>query len=164
LSGLDLTPRVPQLAWVHPNGTFNQSALLDPKGTRHLAWVVTYELPSDEGEYTNQLILYIDAGNGQLLGGDSVSWPSLGGAWAPGVHRPPGADLWGHRFRLRRVLDVLHRSSVQASPPPGKVRVSTWPPRAARLVRLSSEQNGWEGDTDRGARNREEKAMPFRHH
>jgi hypothetical protein len=56
---------------VSPNDTFDSHFVLDPAGTRHLAWVLSYDA-SDDVETMTQLILYIDAGDGSLLGGDVV--------------------------------------------------------------------------------------------
>ncbi len=59
-----------RLAWVAPNGTFDESAPDAPDPVLRLAWVVEVRTVAPLSERLRALELYLDAGDGTLLGGD----------------------------------------------------------------------------------------------
>ncbi|MCU0484078.1 MAG: hypothetical protein MUC54_07415 [Chloroflexi bacterium] len=58
------------LAWVAPNDTFEATAPDAPATILRLAWVVRVTTNADLAEAIRGLELYLDAGDGRLLGGD----------------------------------------------------------------------------------------------
>jgi hypothetical protein len=60
------------LAWVAPNDTFEAAAPDAPGAVLRLAWVVRVSTSGDLAGTLGGLELYVDAGDGRLLGGDVV--------------------------------------------------------------------------------------------
>jgi hypothetical protein len=58
------------LAWVAPNDTFDASAPDAPAPVLHLAWVVEARTSGSLAARLRALELYLDAGDGDLIGGD----------------------------------------------------------------------------------------------
>jgi hypothetical protein len=58
------------LAWVAPNDTFESTAPDAPAPILRLAWVVRVGTSGGLAEAIRGLELYLDAGDGRLLGGD----------------------------------------------------------------------------------------------
>lgn len=61
-----------RLAWVAPNDTFEPARPDAPEPVRHLAWVVRAVASGPTADRLRGLELDIDAGTGQLLGGDML--------------------------------------------------------------------------------------------
>ena len=59
-------------AWLAPNDMFGSARLDAPAATLRLAWVVRFETSGALAERLRQLELWIDAGDGTVLGGDVV--------------------------------------------------------------------------------------------
>ena len=66
----DLKIQPPVLEWVRPNGAFQATRPIDGDPVCRLAWVVNVE-GGPKGAFT-LLTVFIDAGDGSLLGGDIV--------------------------------------------------------------------------------------------
>lgn len=64
------TISAPSLAWVAPNDTFDASRPDAPDPVLRLAWVVQARTSGPIAERLRALELYLDAGDGALLGGD----------------------------------------------------------------------------------------------
>jgi hypothetical protein len=60
------------LEWVGPNGAFDASQPLEPQPVYRLAWVVNVKPSGAASDYLWLLTMYVDAGDGSLLGGDFV--------------------------------------------------------------------------------------------
>jgi hypothetical protein len=60
-----------ELEWIQPNDTFDLAARVAGDGVMRLAWVVVFAA-SDADSDVIAVALYIDAGDGSLLGGDYV--------------------------------------------------------------------------------------------
>lgn len=60
------------LEWAAPNGAFNANAPDDPQAACRLAWVVNVKPTGAASDYLRLITMYIDAGDGSLLGGDFV--------------------------------------------------------------------------------------------
>jgi hypothetical protein len=60
------------LEWVGPNGTFDPAKPLEPEPVYRLAWVVNVKPSGAAAQYAALITLYLDAGDGSLLGGDVV--------------------------------------------------------------------------------------------
>jgi hypothetical protein len=58
------------LAWVAPNDTFEGAAPDAPAGILRLAWVVRVTTGGELAAAVRGVELYLDAGDGRLLGGD----------------------------------------------------------------------------------------------
>jgi hypothetical protein len=65
IDGLDLE-------WVGCNDAFDPGAAADAASAYRLAWVVNVEPEGPASEYLRLVTMYIDAGDGSLLGGDFV--------------------------------------------------------------------------------------------
>lgn len=65
-----LRPGAPALAWVAPNDTFDHAVPDAPSPILRLAWVVEVRTSGTLAGGLRALELYIDAGDGRLLGGD----------------------------------------------------------------------------------------------
>jgi hypothetical protein len=59
-----------QQAWVAPNGAFDPSASDAPAETLRLAWIVGFDVAGALVERIRSIEVWIDAGDGTLLGGD----------------------------------------------------------------------------------------------
>lgn len=59
-------------AWIAPNDTFEPAAPDAPAATLRLAWIVRFESHGALAERLRQAEVWIDVGNGNLLGGDVV--------------------------------------------------------------------------------------------
>ncbi|HEY8799221.1 MAG TPA: hypothetical protein VIM20_01350 [Candidatus Limnocylindrales bacterium] len=59
-------------AWVAPNDTFIANGLDAPAATLRLAWVVRFDTHGPRAERLRSVEVWIDAGDGSLLGGDMV--------------------------------------------------------------------------------------------
>ena len=66
----DLVVAAADLAWIAPNDTFGPRAGDAPAATLRLAWVVRYEPRGALADRLRAVELWIDAGDGSLLGGD----------------------------------------------------------------------------------------------
>jgi len=60
------------LQWVGPNGAFDASKPIDPQPEYRLAWVANVKPSGDTSSYLWMVTLYVDAGDGSILGGDFV--------------------------------------------------------------------------------------------
>ncbi len=60
------------LQWVDPNNAFDPAQGATPNATYRLAWVVDVTPSGPAAEYVQLITLYVDAGNGNLIGGDLV--------------------------------------------------------------------------------------------
>jgi hypothetical protein len=67
-----VVPASPELAWVTPNDTFDETRPDAPDQVRRLAWVVRATSTGDLAERLRAVQLWIDAGDGRLLGGDVI--------------------------------------------------------------------------------------------
>jgi hypothetical protein len=68
----DLHLATVERAWVAPNGVFTPNAPDAPAETLRLAWVVRFEAAGALADGLRQIEVWIDAGDGSLLGGDVV--------------------------------------------------------------------------------------------
>jgi hypothetical protein len=71
-AAVDLDVVAVNRAWVAPNGTFTPNGLDAPAETLRLAWVVRFESHGPLAERLRSVEVWIDAGDGSLLGGDIV--------------------------------------------------------------------------------------------
>jgi hypothetical protein len=62
----------PVLEWVRPNGAFDATRPIDEDPVCKLAWVVDVQPSGGQADSFTKLTIFIDAGNGSLLGGDVV--------------------------------------------------------------------------------------------
>jgi len=60
------------LEWVGPNAAFDASKLNDPPAAYRLAWVANVKPSDATAEYIQLITLYVDAGDGTVIGGDVV--------------------------------------------------------------------------------------------
>jgi hypothetical protein len=60
----------PALSWIAPNDTFDAARPDAPAGTLRLAWIVTARASGDLAQRLNAIEIWIDAGDGSILGGD----------------------------------------------------------------------------------------------
>jgi hypothetical protein len=60
------------LEWAGPNAAFDADKLNAPEAPYRLCWVVNVTPTGDAASYARLLTLYLDAGDGSLLGGDVV--------------------------------------------------------------------------------------------
>jgi hypothetical protein len=58
--------------WVGPNGAFDASKPIDPQPVYRLAWVANVKPSGDASSYLWMVTVFVDAGDGSLLGGDFV--------------------------------------------------------------------------------------------
>jgi hypothetical protein len=58
--------------WVGPNGAFDATKPIDPQPVYRLAWVANVKPSGDASKYLWMVTLYVDAGDGSILGGDFV--------------------------------------------------------------------------------------------
>jgi hypothetical protein len=58
--------------WVAPNDSFGGARLDAPAATLRLAWAVRYEAQGALAERLRSIEVWVDAGDGQLLGGDLI--------------------------------------------------------------------------------------------
>jgi hypothetical protein len=70
--GADLRVVAVERAWVAPNDTFTANGLDAPAETLRLAWVVRFDSHGPLADHVRSLEVWIDAGDGSLLGGDMV--------------------------------------------------------------------------------------------
>jgi hypothetical protein len=68
----DLRLATVERAWVAPNDAFDASRLDAPAETLRLAWVARFEAGGALADRLRQVEVWLDAGDGSLLGGDSV--------------------------------------------------------------------------------------------
>jgi hypothetical protein len=68
----DLRLATVERAWVAPNGVFTPNTPDAPAETLRLAWVVRFEAAGALADGLRQIEVWIDAGDGSLLGGDVV--------------------------------------------------------------------------------------------
>jgi hypothetical protein len=59
-------------AWVAPNDTFGGTRLDAPAATLRLAWAVRFDAQGPLAERVRSVEIWVDAGDGHLLGGDLV--------------------------------------------------------------------------------------------
>jgi hypothetical protein len=59
-------------AWVAPNDTFGGARVDSPAETLRLAWAVRYDAQGPLAERFRSLEVWVDAGDGRLLGGDVI--------------------------------------------------------------------------------------------
>jgi hypothetical protein len=71
-SAADLGVVAVERAWVAPNDTFTANGLDAPAETLRLAWVVRFDSHGPLAERLRSVEVWIDAGDGSLLGGDMV--------------------------------------------------------------------------------------------
>ena len=67
-----LVARRPELAWIAGNDAFGGSRADAPSETLRLAWVVRFDASGPLTERVRSVEIWIDAGDGSLLGGDVV--------------------------------------------------------------------------------------------
>ena len=60
------------LEWVGPNGAFDPTKSIDPQPVYSLAWVANVKPSGDASKYLWLVTVYIDAGDGSVIGGDFV--------------------------------------------------------------------------------------------
>jgi hypothetical protein len=60
------------LEWVGPNAAFDASKLSAAAAPYRLSWVVNVKPTGPEAEYIQLITLYVDAGDGKIIGGDFV--------------------------------------------------------------------------------------------
>lgn len=65
-----LTATAVEAAWVAPNRTFDPAAPDAPDAVLRLAWVVTFEADGELAERVRAVQVWIDAGDGRVIGGD----------------------------------------------------------------------------------------------
>jgi hypothetical protein len=58
--------------WVGPNAMFEPSKVGAAPGPYRLAWVANIKPSGPASEYVRLITLYVDAGNGAVIGGDIV--------------------------------------------------------------------------------------------
>jgi hypothetical protein len=68
----DLKVQTPVLEWVRPNGAFDPTRPIAKDPVCRLAWVVDVETSGGPYDAFTMLTVFIDAGDGSLLGGDVV--------------------------------------------------------------------------------------------
>jgi hypothetical protein len=61
-----------ELAWVAPNDTFGGARADAPAAVLRLAWAVRYDTQGALAERVRSIEVWVDAGDGHLLGGDVV--------------------------------------------------------------------------------------------
>jgi hypothetical protein len=67
-----LTAATPALAWVAPNDMFGGPRIDAPAELLRLAWVVRYDASGSLAERVRSIEVWIDAGDGRVIGGDVV--------------------------------------------------------------------------------------------
>jgi hypothetical protein len=67
-----LQVKTPALEWVRPNGAFDSTRPIDSDPVGRLAWVVNVEASGRPDSGFTLLTVFVDAGDGSLLGGDVV--------------------------------------------------------------------------------------------
>lgn len=60
-------------AWVAPNDLFDPAAADAPAATLRLAWIVRFDAHGATAERVRAIEIWLDAGDGRLLGGDSAT-------------------------------------------------------------------------------------------
>jgi hypothetical protein len=60
------------LEWVGPNAAFDASKLNTAPAPYRLSWVVNVKPTGEAADYIRLITLYVDAGNGTIIGGDVV--------------------------------------------------------------------------------------------
>jgi len=60
------------MQWVGPNAAFDSSKIGAPQQPYRLAWVVTIAPQGNAASYAGVVVLFIDAGDGTVIGGDMV--------------------------------------------------------------------------------------------
>jgi hypothetical protein len=60
------------LEWVGPNAAFDASKLNDAPAPYRLSWVVSVKPTGEASDYVRLITLYVDAGDGTVIGGDVV--------------------------------------------------------------------------------------------
>lgn len=68
----DFTVGDADLAWVGPNAAFDASKIGATEQPYRLSWVVTVTPTGEAAAYVRQVMLFLDAGDGSLIGGDVV--------------------------------------------------------------------------------------------
>ena len=63
----------PTLMWVLPNNWWAGAQELVTGSTARLAWVVSVETSGDMADQIRLVVLFVDAGDGTILGGDSIT-------------------------------------------------------------------------------------------
>jgi hypothetical protein len=71
-SSSDLRVVATERVWVAPNDTFGGARLDAPEATLHLAWAVQFESQGALAERLRSIEVWVDSGDGHLLGGDLV--------------------------------------------------------------------------------------------
>jgi hypothetical protein len=71
-SGSSYTIQKMDVEWVAPNDTFGSGQSADPQQAYRLAWVANVKPSGPAADYAWLVTVYIDAGDGSLLGGDIV--------------------------------------------------------------------------------------------
>jgi hypothetical protein len=70
--GSSYTVESMDMEWVGPNGAFDAAQPIDPQPVYRLAWVANVKPSGAAANYLWMVTLYVDAGDGSLLGGDFV--------------------------------------------------------------------------------------------
>ena len=60
------------LEWVEPNGAFDPARITDSAQPYRLAWVANVKPTGAAANYVWLMTLYVDAGDGSIIGGDVV--------------------------------------------------------------------------------------------
>jgi hypothetical protein len=71
-SGASFSVRDLDLEWAGPNAAFEPSRIDAPEAPYRLAWIVNVIPTGDAASYARLVTLYIDAGDGSVVGGDVV--------------------------------------------------------------------------------------------
>ncbi len=71
-NGSSYTIESMDLEWVGPNGAFDPTKSIDPQPVYSLAWVANVKPSGDASRYMWLVTVYIDAGDGSVIGGDFV--------------------------------------------------------------------------------------------
>ena len=71
-TGSGYTVETMDMEWVGPNGAFDASKPIDSQPVYRLAWVANVKPSGAVAQYLWMVTLYLDAGDGSLLGGDFV--------------------------------------------------------------------------------------------
>lgn len=71
-SGAQFTIAAPELQWAGPNAAFDASKIDAPEAPYRLSWVVKVTPQGNAASYARLVVLYVDAGDGSIIGGDVV--------------------------------------------------------------------------------------------
>jgi hypothetical protein len=71
-AGIDYTISTGELQWVGPNGAFDTRKANEAGAPYRLAWVANVKPKGESSEYVRLVTLFIDSGDGSIIGGDVV--------------------------------------------------------------------------------------------